>query len=240
MDWVTVYIIAGILIIPVIIYSLISQIKVDSVFDKYAKVYANSQITASDLATKLLKEANITNVDVEQINGKLSDCYDPRNKVVKLSKSVYGSTSIAALGICAHEIGHAIQDANKNIIFRIRQIIIPVTNLITRAFIPLLLIGAILNSMFFLPSIGYFITIFSLISYGASLLIYFVTLPLEYDASKRALKLLDKTNTLSSEELAAAKQVLRAAIHTYIAAFLSSLVYFLRFLSLIMIFKNND
>jgi len=240
MDWVTIYIICGLLIIPIFIYSLISQIKVNSTFDKFKDVFAHSNITAAELANKLLKESNISNVDVDRINGKLTDCYDPRNKVVKLSTNVYNSSSIAALGICAHEIGHAIQDAKKNIVFRIRQIIIPVTNLITKAFIPLLLIGAILNTMFFLPAIGYYITIFSLISYGASLLIYFVTLPLEYDASKKALALLDKTNTLSSEEMASAKQVLTAAIHTYIAAFLSSLIYFLRFLSWIMIFNNRD
>jgi len=240
MDWTTLYIITAILILPVFFYSLISQSKVDSTFEKYSKHFAESGITGAELAHKLLNNADITNVDIVKINGKLSDCYDPRNKVLKLSNSVFDSNSIAALGVAAHEVGHAIQDAKHNPIFRIRQVIIPVANFITRAFIPLIFIGAILNFMFFLPAVGYYITLASLISYGASLLIYFVTLPLEYDASKKALALLAESSTLSRDELDGSKKVLNAAIHTYIAAFLSSLIYFLRFLSFIMILNKKD
>ena len=239
MEWTIIYIIATVMILPILIYSLISQAKVNSTFDKYSKHFNQNQITASELAHKLLMEAEITDVDIVRINGKLTDCYDSRNKVVKLSDKVFDSTSMAALGIAAHEVGHAIQDAKKNLLFRMRQIIIPVTNFVTRAFIPLLFIGAILNIMFFLPTIGYYITLASVISYGGSLLVYFVTLPLEYDASKKALKLLYNTS-LSTDEIKSAKKVLNAAIHTYIAALLTSLAYFLRFLSILMIFYDRD
>lgn len=240
MDWITIYIITACLILPVFIYSLISQSRVNLTFDQYSKEFSKNEIPASQIAHNLLISANITNVDIARINGKLTDCYDSRNKVIKLSSNVFDSNSIAAIGVASHEVGHAIQDANKNLIFRARQIIIPITNFITRAFIPLIFIGAILNFMFFLPTIGYYITLASLISYGGSLLIYFVTLPLEYDASKKALRLLEQSTNLSDKELLGAKKVLNAAIHTYIAAFLSSLIYFMRFLSLVMIFHDRD
>lgn len=239
MDWMLIYIIAAVLIIPIFIYGLISQANVNATFEKYSKKLADNGITASELAEKLLESQNITNVKVFRINGKLTDCYDPRNKVVKLSDEVYNSSSISALGVCAHEIGHACQDAQKNFLFRLRQMVIPVTNFITRAFIPLILIGAVLNSMFYLPIVGYYITLSSVILYGASLLVYFVTLPLEYDASKKALVMLEKNEILSRDDLNCARAVLKAAIHTYIAAFMSSLIYFLRFLSYFMILTNN-
>ena len=240
MEWIIIYLVAGALIIPVFIYGLIAQSKVNSTFDKYSKAYAKNGITAAELAHKLLHSGDITNVNVEKINGNLTDCYDSKNKVLKLSSNVYNSSSIAALGVCAHEVGHALQDKQKSFMFRLRLIVIPFTNFISRAFIPLIFIGAILNSLFFLPSIGYYITLFSVITYGGSLLVYFVTLPLEYDASKKAIALLESTGTLDETELPGARKVLVAAIHTYVAAFLSSLIYFLRFLSIIMMFRDRD
>ncbi len=240
MSFTTLYIIAAILILPVFIYSLISQAKVNSTFEEYSKHFSRSGITAAKLSKKLLENAKISDVDVVKVGGNLTDCYDPANKVVKLSDSVYNSSSIAALGVCAHEIGHAVQHARKNLMFQIRRIVIPITNLVTRAFIPLVLIGSILNFMFFIPSVGYYMVLISVISYAGSLLIYFVTLPLEYDASKKALKMLGETETLDATEITEAKRVLTAAIHTYIAAFLTSLVYFLRFLSILMILKDRD
>lgn len=240
MEWTTFYIITAILILPVFIYGLISQDRVNSVYEKFAQRFSNSGITASTLADTLLKKANISDVDVVKINGKLTDCYDPKNKVVKLSNGVYNSSSIAALGVCAHEIGHAIQHNKKNILFKIRQIIVPITNFISRAFIPLIFIGAILNFTFYIPLVGYYITVISLILYACSLIFYFITLPLEFDASKKALVMLEETSVLSKDEINEARQVLTAAIHTYISAFLSSLIYFLRFLSLIMIFNDRN
>ena len=237
MDFVTIYIIAGILILPVFIYGMISQSNVHSTFEKYSQVTAGEK-PASEVAHELLTNEGVTNIDIVRINGKLTDCYNSKHKVIKLSSSVFDSNSISAIGVAAHEAGHAVQDAKKNLLFRLRQIIIPVTNFINRAFIPLIFIGAILNYMFFLPAIGYYITLISVILYGSSLLVSLVTLPLEYDASKKALAMLKKAG-FSENELSDSKKVLKAAIHTYISSMLTSLLYFMRFLSLLMLLNDR-
>lgn len=239
MNWTLLYIVASLAIIPIMIYGAISQSSVHSVFNKYSKVYSEHGITAGELARKLLKQAGINNVDVAPIEGRLSDCYDPTHRVVKLSHSTYNVSSMAALGVCAHEIGHAIQHHRRNFMFRLRSFLVPVVNLVSRACLPLILIGSLLSFTFYIPTVGYYIVLASVISYGASMLFYIVTLPLEYDASRKALKLLKETGEFSNSEIHAAKQVLTAAIHTYIAAFMTSLAYFLRFLSYAMIFTRN-
>lgn len=240
MDWTLLYIITFVLLIPCFIYGAVSQSNVYSTFEKYSKVLAKSGITASELAKKLLSASGIDNVDVELINGKLTDCYDSKHKVIKLSSSTFNSSSVSALGVCAHEIGHAIQDKNKNLLFRIRRILVPILNIISRAFMPLILLGSILSFAFYLESIGYYIILASVVLYGLSFLFYLVTLSLEFDASKKALNLLKTTNVLDDEELVQAKSVLSAAAKTYISAFLTSLLYFLRFLSYAMIFTRRD
>ncbi len=240
MDWTLLYIITIILILPCFIYGVITQNGVYSTFEKFSKVSAKSGITASELSQKLLNASGIDNVEVVNIDGKLTDCYDSKHKVVKLSTSTYLSSSVSALGVCAHEIGHAVQDKNKNVLFKIRTFLVPILNFFTRAFVPLILIGSILSFGFYLVSIGYYIIWASVILYGLSFLFYLVTLSLEFDASKKALKLLEETGTLDSEELDQAKKVLSAAAKTYIAAFLTSLLYFLRFLSYAMIFARRE
>lgn len=237
MDFVTIYIIAGILILPVFIYGLISQSSVHSTFEKYSEIPAGEK-PASEVAHEILTNAGVTDIDIVRINGRLTDCYDSRHKVIKLSSSVFDSNSISAIGVAAHEAGHAIQDAKKNLLFRTRQIIIPVTNFISRAFIPLIFIGAMLNYMFFLPAIGYYTTLISVILYGGSLLVSLSTLPLEYDASKKAIKMLNNLG-YNENEMTGSKKVLKAAIHTYISSFLTSLLYFMRFLSLLMLLNDS-
>lgn len=238
MDWINIYIIATLMIFPVLIYASIAQSSVHSTFNRYSKTPSLSGITASEIAKRLLARANVTNVKIEQINGRLTDCYDSRYKVIKLSSATYASSSIAAIGVCAHEIGHAIQDTKGSILFKVRRFLVPICNFISGAFIPLILLGSILNFTFYIPSVGYYICLTSLISYGASLLFQLVTLPLEYDASKKALQLLKEEN-FSETELTQAKKVLTAAIHTYFASALTTLVYFLRFLSYAMIFSKD-
>lgn len=239
MDWSLIYIIATILILPVFIYGWIAQAKVSGVFNRYSTISSRTNMTGAELAKKLLNDANITNVSIEIINGKLTDCYDPKHKVLKLSRATHDSTSIAALGVCAHEVGHAIQDAKGSFLFKLRTALVPVCNFISKAFLPLILIGSILGFTFYIPYVGYYTCLASIILYGASLLFQFVTLPLEYDASKKALKLLKETGNFAETELTYAKQVLSAAIHTYVASMLSTLVYFLRFLSYAMIFSKH-
>ena len=241
MDWTLVYIIAAICILPAFIYGGISQITASNTFDRYSKSLAQSGITASALARKLLDNAGLTNINVVRINGHLTDCYDPREKVVKLSAATYDSTSIAALGVCAHEVGHAIQHAKGTLLFRIRTAIVPVVNFLSKLYIPLVLAGSILGFVLFITPFGYYLVWAAVIMYAANTIFYFVTLPLEHDASKRALELLRETGTLNGSELASANNVLKAAIQTYIATLITSALYFLRFLSYAMILaKNKD
>lgn len=241
MDWSLVYIIAAILILPAFIYGGISQIAANNAFEKYSKSIAHSGITASELTKKLLEAQGITNVEVVRINGRLTDCYDPVHKVVKLSDATYNSSSIAALGVCAHEVGHAVQDARKTFLFRLRIFLVPIVNFMSRLYIPLIFAGSILSFMLYIETIGYYLCWAAVIMYAASMLFYLVTLPLEHDASKRAAQMLRETGTLTGGELDSAKVVLKAAIQTYVAALITSVLYFLRFLSYAMIFaKDRD
>jgi Zn-dependent membrane protease YugP len=241
MDWTLVYIVAALCILPAFIYGGISQIAATGTFDRYSQFLAQSGITAHELARKLLDNAGLTNVKVVRIDGHLSDCYDPRQKVVKLSTATYDSSSISALGVCAHEVGHAIQDAKGTLLFRIRTAIVPVVNFLSKLYLPLVLAGSIFGFVLYITPFGYYMVWAAVIMYGANTIFYFVTLPLEHDASKRAIELLRDTGTLNGSELASAKNVLKAAIQTYIATLITSALYFLRFLSYAMIFvKGND
>ena len=239
MDWILVYIVAAILILPAFIYGGISQIMATNTFDKYSKNLAQSGITASELAKKLLENAGITDVEVVKIDGRLTDCYDPRHKVVKLSSATYDSSSIAALGVCAHEVGHAVQDAKGTFLFRLRSAVVPVVNFLSKLYLPLVLIGSIFGFALMIEPLGYYLVWAAVIMYGANTIFYFITLPLEHDASKRALQMLRETETLNGSELASANNVLKAAIQTYIATLITSVLYFLRFLSYAMIFKKD-
>lgn len=239
MDWTLVYVIAAILILPAFIYGGISQISATNAFDKYSQNLTQSGITASELAKKLLEHAGITNVEVVKIDGKLTDCYDPKHKVVKLSTATYDSSSISALGVCAHEVGHAVQDAKGTFMFRLRSAIVPVVNFLSKLYLPLVLLGSIFGFALMIEPLGYYMVWAAVIMYGANTIFYFVTLPLEYDASKRALEMLRETETLNGSELASAKIVLKAAIQTYIGTLIISVLYFLRFLSYAMIFRKD-
>ena len=239
MDWTLIYLVATLLILPTLIYGVIAQSKTHHVFHKYSNYFSSKGVTASQLAQALLNQAGITNVRIKEIEGDLTDCYDPHEKIVNLSSSTYNSTSLSALGVCAHEVGHAIQDAKGSFLFKLRSTLVPVVNFISGAFLPLIIIGSLINYAFYIPMVGYYICLASVISYGASLVFQLVTLPLERDASRKALNLLKQTNAFSETEIKQSKQVLDAAIHTYIASMLTTLVYFLRFLSFIMMFTRD-
>lgn len=239
MDWTLVYILAIVMILPAFIYGGVSQILAHNTFEKYANNLNSKGITGCGLTQKLLANAGIDNVDVVRINGSLTDCYDPRNKVVKLSTSTYSSTSVSAIGVCAHEVGHAIQDANGSFLFRLRSAIVPVVNFLSRLYLPLVLFGSIIGTLTPFISFGYAVVWIAVIMYGANTLFYFITLPLEYDASKKALMLLEDTGDFTGQEIDKAKQVLKAAIQTYISTLIVSALYFLRFLSYAMIFSKD-
>lgn len=220
------------LLIPALILALWAQVKVSTAFSQYSRVRASAGLTGSQLAMRLLEIAGIYNVRIEAMPGHLTDHYDPRKKVVRLSSSTYASQSVAALGVVAHEIGHAIQDAQKNPLLVFRTILAPVASLGSSLAWILFIMGII----FAMPGLWQFgIALFSL-----AVLFSLVTLPIEYDASRRALKLLRENLLMSEEELKGVKKVLSAAALTYVAATATAVLQLLRMLLIAGAFGRRD
>jgi Zn-dependent membrane protease YugP len=220
------------LLIPALILAFWAQIKVSSAFSQYSRIRASVGLTGSQLAMRLLEIAGIYNVRVEAMPGHLTDHYDPRNKVVRLSSSTYASQSVAALGVVAHEIGHAIQDAQRHPLLVFRTILAPVASLGSSLAWILFIMGII----FALPGLWQFgIVLFSL-----AVLFSLVTLPVEYDASRKALKLLRENLLMDEEELKGVKKVLSAAALTYVAATATAVLQLLRMLLIAGAFGRRD
>ena len=198
------------ILIPAIILTLYAQYKVKTTYLKYSKILAKNGLSGREIAEKLLLRNNINNIKIEPIEGRLSDHYDPRQKKLGLSKEIYYGKSIAAQGIVAHEIGHALQDAKNYFPLSLRSNLVPVTNIGSRMAIPLFLIGFIF-SFPGLMDIG-------IIAFSLAVLFQLVTLPVEFDASKRAVGLLVNANIISDNEVVSVKRVLNAAALTYVAA----------------------
>ena len=217
-----------ILVIPVFIISLIIQAKMKSTFSKFSQVANSRRITGAQAAEMVLRYYNIQDVRIERINGSLTDCYDPINKVIKLSDSVYDNPSIAAVGVACHEAGHAAQHAEKYVPIRIRNYILPVCNIGSKISIPLLIAGVIFSAR---PIIWIGIGLFAFTA-----IFQIVTLPVEFNASNRALNVIESTGILSYEEKRGAGKVLKMAAMTYVAALAMSLAQLLR---LILRFGGN-
>lgn len=213
-----------IIIIPAIIFALIAQINVTSTFQKYSKVRNARGFTGRDVARQILDNNGLYNVRIEQVSGNLSDHYDPRNNVVRLSDSVYNSSSVAAIGVAAHEVGHAIQHSQGYTPIKIRSAIIPVSQIGSSLAVPLVILGLIL-------SIKPFIT-FGILLFTTVVFFQAITLPVEFNASRRALATLRDNFILDGEELSQSKKVLTAAALTYVAALFSSLMSLLRLILL--------
>ena len=209
-----------ILIIPVLIVSLIIQAKLKSIFNKYSRIGNARNITGAQAAEMVLRYYNIQDVRVERINGNLTDCYDPVNKVIKLSDSVFDNPSIAAVGVACHEAGHAAQHAEKYLPIKVRNSILPVCNIGSSLSIPLLIAGVIFS---FQPLIWVGIGFFAFTS-----LFQFITLPVEFNASNRALNVIESTGILSYDEKQGASKVLKMAAMTYVASLAVSLAQLLR------------
>ena len=209
-----------ILVIPVFIISLIIQAKMKSTFSQYSRVVNSRRITGAQAAEMVLRYYNIQDVRIERINGSLTDCYDPMSKVIKLSDSVYDNPSIAAVGVACHEAGHAAQHAEKYVPIRIRNYILPVCNIGSKISIPLLIAGVIFSAR---PIIWIGIGLFAFTAIFQT-----VTLPVEFNASNRALNVIESTGILSYEEKRGAGKVLKMAAMTYVAALAMSLAQLLR------------
>jgi len=213
-----------IILLPAIILTLYAQYKVKTVYIKYSKILAKSGLTGKEVAQELLLQNDLRNIKIEPIEGKLSDHYDPRRKRLSLSHEVYYGKSLAAQGIVAHEIGHAIQDSVNYFPLTIRSNLVPVTNIGSRMAIPLFLIG-FLFSLPGLMDIG-------IIAFSLAVLFQVVTLPVEFDASKRAVNLLIKENIISDIEIDSVKKILNAAALTYVAAAAVAVMQLLRLIVL--------
>ena len=211
-----------ILVIPGLLLGLWAQMRVSSAFRKYSAVYARSGMSAEDVARSMLNQAGCGNVSIRTVSGNLTDHYDPRNNTLRLSDGVYGSSSVAAIGIAAHECGHAMQQHEGYAPLVLRSALVPVVNLGSNLYFPIFLLGLLFS---WEPLIYVGIACFAL-----TRVFSLVTLPVEFNASGRALRVLDQQGYLSSEEMDGARAVLNAAAMTYVAAAISSLLQLVRLL----------
>ena len=208
-----------IFIIPPLLLAMYAQSKVKSTYSKYSKTMNINRLTGADVARRILERHGIDYVKVEPIEGVLTDHYDPKARVLRLSSGVYGNQSLAAIGIAAHECGHAIQDYDGYAFLKLRQTIVPVVNLANNTAMPLAFLGLMLG--YFTGSgigIGYYILQFAILMFAAVLVFHLITLPVELNASNRAIEILESEGILDREEIIPAKKVLNAAALTYIAA----------------------
>ena len=216
------YYMTGFIMIPVLIFAAVCQIKVNSSFNRYSRIRNLRGMTGADAAARLLQRNGISDVKIKSIPGILTDHYNPRTKEICLSQKVYSSASIAAVGIACHEAGHACQHAQGYFPLKIRNFVIPLTNFGSTLGIPLALFGIILS---FEPLIY-----IGIILYSAVAVFQIITLPVEFNASSRALRVIKENALLADEEYRGAKKVLTAAALTYVAALFSALASLFRLL----------
>ncbi|MBQ8327632.1 MAG: zinc metallopeptidase [Lachnospiraceae bacterium] len=214
------------------VISLIASARVNSAFNKYQKVRSYSGMTGAMAAQTILNYAGIHDVTIERVSGHLSDHYDPKSKVLRLSDATYGDTSVAAIGVAAHECGHAIQHNEGYGPLVLRSTLVPVANIGSKLGIPIILLGVLLSYNYTLIQVGIWV-------FAIAVFFQIVTLPVEFNASNRATKLLGQYQILNPQEIQGCKKVLGAAAMTYVAAAASAILSLLR---LILLFgrRNND
>ena len=223
-----------ILVLPAILFSLICSSLVNSTFNKYSKVLSGSRITGAEAAKRILSSAGVYDVTIGTTQGRLSDHYDPRKKVINLSPEVHSSSSVAAIGVACHEAGHAIQHAKGYVPLKFRNMIIPITNIGSRLSVPLIIMGILLTR---LGQEYIYVAYFGVACFALSTIFQLVTLPTEFNASKRAMKLIEENNILEYQERRGARKVLSAAAMTYVAALAVSVMQLLR---LLLMVRGND
>ena len=227
--------------LPVMIWMTIASVRVNSTFKTYNKQKSRSNLTGAEVARKILNQAGLFNVRIEPCKGSLTDHYDPRTDIVYLSETTFSSTSVAAHGVAAHEVGHAIQYATNYTPVKIRTALVPVLNFSSRFTFPLLMISLIMEIfMGFNNVISNTFLAVSVGIYGLYALFSLITLPVEYNASRRAKKLLLQLGILDSEEIQGTSAVLSAAAQTYLASFIFSFLQFFRMLLILLSRRNND
>ena len=219
-----------VLVLPAILIAMIASARVSSVFNTYAKDMSAWGISAAEVTRRLLDANGLSHIAVEKVRGHLTDHYDPRANVIRLSEATYSSASCAAIGVAAHEVGHALQYKESYLPIKIRAAIIPATNIGSKLALPLILIGILFSAFSVYFS---YIAYIGVACFALTLIFQLVTLPTEFNASKRALRALEKNNILFEDELPKAKKVLNAAAMTYVAALAVTVAQILRFLIII-------
>ena len=218
-----------VLVLPCIILSLWASSSVKSTFSRYSTQYSVRRITGADAAQRVLHSNGVHNVRIERIAGELNDHFDPKTNVIRLSDGVYDSTSTAAIGVACHEAGHAVQYAQNYAPIKLRAAIIPITNFGSKLAMPLILLGIVLS---FLGNFSYTLVYLGIACFGLSLVFQLVTLPVEFNASRRAIRAISDAGILSQQELVGAKKTLKAAAMTYVAATAVALAQLLRLIVL--------
>ena len=214
-----------VLVLPCVIFSLWASSSVNSTFQKYSQQLSVRRITGAQAAQRVLSHNGVSGVRIERISGNLTDHYDPTTNVIRLSDSVYDATSTAAIGVACHEAGHAVQYAQHYTPIKLRAAIIPLTNFGSKIAMPLILLGLVLT---FLGSFSTVLVYLGIACFGLSLVFQLITLPVEFDASNRAMKAIETAGILTEEEQQGARKTLKAAAMTYVAATAVSLAQLLR------------
>ncbi len=226
-----------VLVLPCFILSLWASANVNSTFKRYSKQYSLRQLTGAEAAQRVLRANGVHGVRIERVSGNLTDHYDPKTNVIRLSDGVYNNTSTAAIGVACHEAGHAVQYAEGYAPIKLRAAIIPVTNFGSRLAMPLILIGLLFST---LGSFSDTLIYLGIACFGLSLVFQLVTLPVEFNASRRALHAIEDGGLLTEEEQIGARKTLTAAALTYVAATAVSLAQLLRLITLFGGRRRND
>ncbi len=222
-----------ILVLPVTIFAMWASAHVNSTFKRYSTLHSRRGLTGAQAAQRVLSDHGVNDVRIERVSGNLTDHYDPKSNVIRLSDSVYNSTSAASIGVACHEAGHAVQYAQNYAPIKLRAAIIPITNFGSMLAMPLILLGLVLG---FAADLSYAFVYIGIACFGLSLVFQLITLPVEFNASRRAVTAIEDTGILTGDELKGAKKTLGAAALTYVAAAAVSLMQLLR---LILIFGGR-
>ncbi len=224
------------ILIPFMALSAYASAKVHTTFAKYDRVPNSSRMTGYDTAVRLMRSRGVNDISVGRVRGSLSDHYNPAKRIVNLSESTYGSASVAAVAVAAHEVGHVMQKKRGYVPYKIRNVLVPIANIGSRLALPLILIGILLDVLYLSAdfTVGRIFMYVGIGLYSASVLFMLVTLPVEFNASRRAKKMLLEDGILQKDEAVGVRKVLSAAAMTYVASMLISLIYFLRILVIVL------
>lgn len=236
------YLLFLLILLPCLAFAAWASARVNSTYAKYDRIATRSCMTGYDTATRLMRNRGVNDITVNRVDGRLTDHYQPVTKQVNLSMSSYGSTSVAAVAVAAHEVGHVMQKKSGYVPYKIRTALVPVTNIGSRLSLPIIIVGILLDLLWVTSPypFGRWMVYLGIALFGLSTLFMLVTLPVELNASRRAKKMLTEDGILSPDELPAASKVLSAAALTYVASLLVSLVYFLRYAVLFLsLIKRN-